>query len=88
LYDPVASFHLSNGARLERINVFANKTPQGLKESHGLMVNYRYVPGEFESNHEAFVNRQEIPVSKALAKNFKRVSEAWLRSDDLHHLTG
>jgi malonyl-CoA decarboxylase len=88
LYDPVASFHLSNGARLERINVFANNTPQGLKESHGLMVNYRYVPGEFESNHEAFVNRQEIPLSKALAKDFKRVSEAWLRSDDLHRLTG
>lgn len=83
LLDPVAYFHLSNGARLERINVFANSTPQGISESKGLMVNYRYVPEEFESNHEAFVNRQEIPVSKALAKDFKSVSEAWLQSDEV-----
>jgi malonyl-CoA decarboxylase len=83
LLDPVAHFHLSNGARLERINVFANSTPQGLRESMGLMVNYRYLPEEFETNHEAFVKRQEIPVSKELEKELKSVSEAWLRSDEV-----
>jgi malonyl-CoA decarboxylase len=83
LLDPVACFHLSNGARLERINVFANSTRQGIQESKGLMVNYRYVPEEFESNHEAFVKREEIPVSKALAKDFKSVAVAWSRSDEV-----
>lgn len=41
-HDPVAHFHLSNGARLERINWRANLSDRGLAESYGLMVNYRY----------------------------------------------
>lgn len=77
LYDPVAYFHLSNGARLERINPFANVSPRGLKESAGLMVNYRYIPDEFESNHEAFVHRQEIPLSRKLLKDFRALKDAW-----------
>lgn len=77
LYDPVAYFHLSNGARLERINAFANVSPRGLQESAGLMVNYRYIPEEFESNHEAFVHRQEIPLSRKLLKDFRLLKEAW-----------
>lgn len=77
LYDPVAYFHLSNGARLERVNAFANFSQQGLEESAGLMVNYRYVPEEFESNHEAFVHRLEIPLSKKLAKEFRGMKDFW-----------
>ena len=77
LYDPVAYFHLSNGARLERINAFANVSPRGLQESAGLMVNYRYIPEEFESNHEAFVHRQEIPLSRKLLKDFRALKDAW-----------
>jgi len=76
-YDPVALFHLSNGARLERINVFANNLPRGLKESAGLMVNYRYIPEDFESNHEAFVHRQEITLSRKLQKEIKNIRELW-----------
>ncbi len=76
-YDPVANFHLSNGARLERINTFANVSRNGLQESAGLMVNYRYVPEEFETNHEAFVHRQEIPLSKKLVKDFRSLQELW-----------
>ena len=77
IYDPVAYFHLSNGARLERINAFANTSPRGLQESVGLMVNYRYIPEEFESNHEAFVHRQEIPLSRKLLKDFRTLKDAW-----------
>src|SRR6202521_1558684 len=55
LYDPVATFHLSNGARLERINAFGNLRPYGLRASFGLTVNYRYLPAELEENHERFV---------------------------------
>ena len=40
--DPVARFHLGNGARIERLNWFADPSPKGLKQSHGLMVNYLY----------------------------------------------
>jgi len=77
LYDSVAFFHLSNGARLERINAFANTSPRGLKESAGLMVNYRYIPEDFESNHEAFVHRQEISLSRKLQKDIKGIRESW-----------
>ena len=76
-YDPVALFHLSNGARLERINAFANTSPRGMDESAGLMVNYRYSPENFESNHEAFVHRQEITLSKKLQKDNKGMKESW-----------
>ena len=40
--DPVARFHLGNGARIERINWYADASSKGLKQSHGLMVNYLY----------------------------------------------
>ncbi len=40
--DPVGRFHLGNGARIERINWFADPSTKGIKQSHGLMVNYLY----------------------------------------------
>ena len=52
--DPVARFHLGNGARLERINWLGNTAPRGMQESYGLMVNYLYEREEIERNHEAF----------------------------------
>ena len=53
--DPVARFHLGNGARLERVNWLGNVSPRGIRESCGLMVNYLYDPEAIEANHEAFV---------------------------------
>ena len=76
-YDPVAYFHLSNGARLERINAFANVSRRGIEQSAGLMVNYRYAPEEFESNHEAFVHRLEIPLSQKLARELRSMRDSW-----------
>ncbi|HVB87846.1 MAG TPA: malonyl-CoA decarboxylase family protein [Candidatus Dormibacteraeota bacterium] len=76
LYDPVATFHLSNGARLERINAFGNMRPYGLEASYGVTVNYRYLPDELEENHERFV-RGQIQVSRALAAEQKAVDTAW-----------
>ena len=76
-YDPVAYFHLVNGARLERINAFANTTTRGLEESAGLMVNYRYIPEDFESNHEAFVHRQKIALSRKLSREIRSIKESW-----------
>jgi malonyl-CoA decarboxylase len=54
--DPVARFHLSNGARLERINWLGNTAPRGIEESYGIMVNYLYDPMTIEANHEAFAH--------------------------------
>ena len=58
--DPVAKFHLGNGARLERLNWRGNPTPRGLKESYGLMVNYLYDIASIEANHEAFIRDNAI----------------------------
>ncbi len=54
--DPVARFHLDNGAKLERINAHANMSSLGLKQSAGLMVNYLYDLARVEQSHEDFVN--------------------------------
>jgi malonyl-CoA decarboxylase len=53
--DPVARFHLGNGARLERINWLGNTAHRGIQESFGIMVNYLYDRDSIEGNHEAFV---------------------------------
>ena len=66
--DPVARFHLGNGARLERINWEGDLSPKGLAESFGIMVNYLYDLDEIERNHEAFVNRGQIAASAAVKK--------------------
>jgi len=53
--DPVARFHLGNGARLERINWLGNTELRAIQESFGIMVNYLYDHDSIENNHEAFV---------------------------------
>ncbi|MGI9475475.1 MAG: malonyl-CoA decarboxylase [Hyphomicrobiaceae bacterium] len=64
--DPVARFHLGNGARLERINWMADLSGQGLKQSHGLMVNYLYDTREIEANHEAYANEGTVAASRVV----------------------
>lgn len=61
--DPVARFHLGNGARLERLNFLGDVSQNGLRQSHGLMVNYLYDLGEIEKNHEALAERGRIAAS-------------------------
>jgi malonyl-CoA decarboxylase len=77
LCDPVATFHLANGARLERINAFGNLRPYGVEASFGVTVNYRYLPADLEENHERFVRQGEIRVSSALLREHKAVIAAW-----------
>jgi malonyl-CoA decarboxylase len=64
--DPVARFHLGNGARIERINWLADRSPRRLAQSTGLMVNYLYDRPEIEQNHEAFARSQLITVAPAI----------------------
>jgi len=60
--DPVARFHLGNGARVERINWFADPSPKGLKQSHGLMVNYLYDLKRIDKNRQLMA-KNIAPVS-------------------------
>ncbi|RUO97216.1 malonyl-CoA decarboxylase [Hyphomicrobium sp.] len=64
--DQVARFHLGNGARLERLNWLADTSEKGLREAHGLMVNYRYDLGEIERNHEAYADEGTVAASRAV----------------------
>ena len=66
--DPVARFHLGNGARLERINWLADMSENGLGQSHGLMVNYLYELADIEKNHEAFAQQRTVVASSAVTK--------------------
>ena len=65
--DPVARFHLRNGARLERINWMADPSPAGNAQSAGMMVNYVYDEASVVANHESFVNEGRIAHSRAVA---------------------
>jgi malonyl-CoA decarboxylase len=62
--DPMARFHLGNGARLERINWLGNTAPRAIEESFGIMVNYLYDHDTIEDNHEAFVRDGTIVRSR------------------------
>lgn len=64
--DPVARFHLGNGARLERINWLGDVSAKGMGESLGLLVNYKYDTAMIERNHELFTNTGEVIVSSTV----------------------
>ncbi len=64
--DPVARFHLDNGARLERLNPLGDLSPKGVKQSFGMMVNYLYDLERIEVHHEKFV-QGEVSYSRGLA---------------------
>jgi malonyl-CoA decarboxylase len=65
--DPVARFHLDNGARLERLNPQANLSAKGLKQSAGLMVNYLYDLTRIDRCHDRFV-RGEVVHANAISQ--------------------
>ncbi len=64
--DPVTRFHLGNGARLEQLNWLGDSSPNGLKQSAGLLVNYYYSQRDIEKNHEAYANERRVVASSAL----------------------
>jgi malonyl-CoA decarboxylase len=64
--DPVARFHLGNGARLERLNWLGDTSEKGLRTAAGLMVNYLYDLRFIEANHEAFANHGIVVAAPAV----------------------
>lgn len=73
LVDPVARFHLGNGARLERMNFLGDPSERGLKQAYGLMVNYLYDLSAIERNHEAYAETGEVVTSAAIRRTAKEL---------------
>jgi malonyl-CoA decarboxylase len=69
--DPVARFHLGNGAALERVNWMGDSSEQGMSRSAGLMVNYVYWLSEVETNHERYY-RKHMVVASPLVERLAR----------------
>jgi malonyl-CoA decarboxylase len=69
--DGVAHFHLSNGARLERINWLGDLSPKGLQQSAGIMINYLYRLSDIEQNHEAYTGEGRVTASPAITRLLK-----------------
>ncbi len=66
--DPVAHFHLSNGARVERINILGDTSEKGAKESATLMVNYLYDPAKIDEWHEDYAGEGKRNASTTVRK--------------------
>ena len=71
--DPVAHFHLSNGARVERLAMLADTSEKGIKESATMMVNYVYDPTKIEDYHEEYVGEGKRNATTAV----RRLSRGW-----------
>ena len=72
--DPVAKFHLGNGAILERINLNSDLSSKGINQSKGVMINYLYNLDLLEKNHELFFKTKTVQQSdgiKSLRKKFQ-----------------
>ncbi|WP_239495270.1 malonyl-CoA decarboxylase [Salinicola halophilus] len=70
--DPVARFHLGNGATLHRLNWPGDTSDKGLKQSHGLMVNYLYELDRIEQNHEAFSREGTVACAGEVRRDAKQ----------------
>jgi malonyl-CoA decarboxylase len=66
--DPVARFHLGNGASLHAIHWAADLSDKGLQQSAGMMVNYLYDLDSIEENHDAYFDQGEVAVSRTVAR--------------------
>jgi malonyl-CoA decarboxylase len=69
--DPVARFHLGNGARLDRINFLGDTSGKGLSQAHGLMVNYLYDLAAIERNHETYANLGTVVAAPAVTRELR-----------------
>ena len=61
--DPVARFHLGNGAKVHAVHAHADTSENGMKQSNGIMVNYIYDIAQISQNHEKFVGAKTVVAS-------------------------
>jgi malonyl-CoA decarboxylase len=69
--DPVAHFHLSNGASIKQLNWMADTSEKGIKQSAGIMVNYLYELSKIDKNHENYMLNKVISCSKEVSSILK-----------------
>ena len=62
-HDPVARFHLGNGALVHAVHADADASPNGQAQSGGVMVNYLYDRAQVAANHEDYQTKQKINAS-------------------------
>nr|XP_033799701.1 malonyl-CoA decarboxylase, mitochondrial [Geotrypetes seraphini] len=62
--NPVANFHLQNGAVMWRINWMADTSPRGVTLSCGMMVNYRYFLQDTSTNSARYLRMKHIEASE------------------------
>ncbi len=62
----MAHFHLNNGARMERLNWMADRSARGMRQSAGMMINYRYDLARIDANHEAYRANGKRALSSAM----------------------
>jgi malonyl-CoA decarboxylase len=70
--DPVARFHLANGARLERLHWMGDASEAGMQRSLGITANYSYRLADVERNHEAYAKEYRVVISRAVARLVER----------------
>ena len=68
VFDPVAKFHLGNGAGVEQINWAADLSRKGIEQSLGMMGNYVYDSEKIISNHETYVRDGFVSASKEVLR--------------------
>jgi len=66
--DPVARFHLANGARLQHLNWMGDASSAGMRRSLGLTVNYVYRLADLERNHDAYASNYTVVASRDLER--------------------
>lgn len=64
--DPVARFHLGNGAQVHKVHAGADVSKKGKSQSSGVMVNYLYDLGKVSQNHERFATTGKISASSEI----------------------
>jgi malonyl-CoA decarboxylase len=66
--DPVAHFHLNNGAHVSRVFWLADTSARGMRQSYGVMVSYRYALSEVGRNHEQFQQNGRVAAARRVQK--------------------
>ena len=67
-YNPVAHFHIRNGASVWRLNWFADVSPRGINQSYGIMTNYRYNLSDMVNNNIDYLTIGNIKYSELVSK--------------------
>lgn len=76
--DPVANFHLRNGACAHQIHWKADTSSKGIQESFGIMINYNYITDRIEGNHRLYQRSGTIAISDSRGGYLSN----WIKTND------